>query len=533
MTYLNQVYTAPTPQSEPVDGQVQNSAGGYSFPVDDEVRMHRFLILGSEGGSYYASERELTLENIKGVRRRVQEDGIAAVKQIQDVSLNRRAPKRSPTLFALATAASFGDEETRKLAYQFMPEIARSGNDLFEFVKYADSMRGWGRMRRRAVANWYLDKTPAQLEYQVVKYRQRHGWTHRDLLRQAHPKPTTSTKSRKAILQWVTHQAVPNGVPSTNMIQAYLQIQEETDPKKVAEIITKHKLPWEAVAPEMLQHARVWQALAPEMLDDVLVRNLGNLTKTGAITPMNAVWAVQRIHGLVEVQYDVQTGLELPSKSHPLAILTALMIYRSGKSVRGSGTWEPVGQVVDALNQVFDQTFVHAPQTNKRIYLGIDVSGSMNSHTINNIPGFTARMAAAAMAMAVARREPNHYMAAFSHEMVPLNITAGDSLSDVVQKTSNIPMRRTDCAQPILDALEKKMPVDCFIILTDNESWAGKIHPAEALRKYRREMGIPAKLIATALVANEYSVADPTDAGMMDLVGFDTSIPQLIADFCQ
>ena len=531
MTYLHQVYTAPTPQSEPLNGQVKNSAGGYSFPVDDEVRMHRFLILGSEGGSYYASERELTLENIKGVRRRVQEDGIAAVRQIQDVSLNRRAPKRSPTLFALATAACFGDEETRKLAYQVMPEIARSGNDLFEFVKYADSMRGWGRMRRNAVANWYLGKTDEQLAYQVVKYRQRHRWTHRDLLRQAHPKPPTGSTNQE-ILQWVTQQTAPSELLATRMIHTFLEAQAETDPKKLAQLISAQKLPWEAVPAKMLQHPEIWRALAPDMLDDAFVRNLGNLTKSRAITPMDSSWAVERLHNLTKVRHNAD-GATLPGRSHPLAILTALMVYRSGKSVRGNSKWDPVAQVTNALDQVFDQTFVHAPQTNKRIYLGIDVSGSMGSHTINNIQGFTARMAAAAMAMAVARREPNHYIAAFSHKMVPLDITAGDSLTDVVQKTSNIPMRRTDCAQPILDALEKKMPVDCFIILTDNESWAGNIHPAEALRKYRKEMRIPAKLIATALVANEYSVADPTDAGMMDLVGFDTAIPQLIADFCQ
>ena len=34
-------------------------------------------------------------------------------------------------------------------------------------------------------------------------------------------------------------------------------------------------------------------------------------------------------------------------------------------------------QVVDALDQAFDQSFATAPQTNQRFYLGIDVSSSM------------------------------------------------------------------------------------------------------------------------------------------------------------
>ena len=46
-------------------------------------------------------------------------------------------------------------------------------------------------------------------------------------------------------------------------------------------------------------------------------------------------------------------------------------------------------------------------------------------------------------------------------------------------------------------------------------------------------MGIPAKLIVLAIAANKFSVADPEDVGMMDIVGFDTAIPHLIADFCK
>ena len=60
----------PAPQSEPLDErQVANSAGGHAYPVDDMTRLQRFLILGSEGGSYYASERKLTLENVDAVKR--------------------------------------------------------------------------------------------------------------------------------------------------------------------------------------------------------------------------------------------------------------------------------------------------------------------------------------------------------------------------------------------------------------------------------------------------------------------------------
>ena len=83
----------------------------------------------------------------------------------------------------------------------------------------------------------------------------------------------------------------------------------------------------------------------------------------------------------------------------------------------------------------------------------------------------------------------------------------------------------------MLDAITHKIPVDVFIIYTDNETWAGAIHPFQALRQYREKMGIPAKLIVVGMTATQFSIADPNDAGMLDVVGFDTATPNLIADF--
>ena len=44
-------------------------------------------------------------------------------------------------------------------------------------------------------------------------------------------------------------------------------------------------------------------------------------------------------------------------------------------------------------------------------------------------------------------------------------------------------------------------------------------------------MGIAAKLVVVAMASNGFSIADPEDAGMLDVVGFDAAAPQLIADF--
>lgn len=140
MSYLKNVVNRAktTPQTQPIPGssQVRNSAGGYSFPVDDWVRLDRFLVLGSEGGSYYATEKALTAENASAVIRCIQADGRRVVARIVEISEAGRAPKNDPAIFALALAISHGDLPTRRAAGDALPRVCRTGTHLFHFVEY-------------------------------------------------------------------------------------------------------------------------------------------------------------------------------------------------------------------------------------------------------------------------------------------------------------------------------------------------------------------------------------------------------------
>ena len=523
----------PTPQSEPLnERQVPNSAGGHAFPVDDMTRLHRFLILGSEGGSYYADERKLTLDNVKAVKRCItasEDSGMNAVTEIARISKSRRAAKPGPALFALAMAASYGSDKVRKTAFDFLNDVAVTGSHLQMFVDYIGTMRGWGRGLRKAIGNWYTQRPLKDAVYQTVKYRSRYNWTHRDLLRKSHPMGDGVWSD---LFAWITHGTMPSEDDNLSLIHAYEEAKTATTPR-LSTLIRNYRLSWEMVPSEMLDKPEVWRALAQDMPMTALLRNLATLTRVGVIAPMDSASVCESLKKIGTMNV-----------IHPIAVLTALLTYRAGRGVRGQHTWIPVPQVVDALDTAFDRSFTQAPQTNKRLYLGIDVSGSMGNSEIAGVPGLTPRMAAAAMAMVIARREPNYYMAGFAGNnnnwsdgygvntrMEPLSITASDSIYDAMPKTQAMPFGRTDCALPMLDAMAQNIPVDCFIILTDSETWCGNTHPVEALRQYRRKMNIPAKLIVVGMVSNEFSIADPTDAGMLDIVGFDAAAPALIADF--
>ncbi len=193
---LARVATRTTPQSEPILGstQIPNSAGGYAWAVDDWTRLDRFLILGSDGGTYYVGERQLTIENAQAVLNAIDADGQRVVRRVVEVSEAGRAPKNDPAIFVLALAAAKGDLATRQAAFAALPRVCRIGTHLLHFVQYVEGFRGWGRGLRTAVSTWYAQPA-GRLAYQAVKFRQRDGWAQRDLLRlRTRRHPTRSTR---------------------------------------------------------------------------------------------------------------------------------------------------------------------------------------------------------------------------------------------------------------------------------------------------------------------------------------------------
>jgi 60 kDa SS-A/Ro ribonucleoprotein len=206
-----------------------------------------------------------------------------------------------------------------------------------------------------------------------------------------------------------------------------------------------------------------------------------------------------------------------------------LKTYASGQGFRGGKTWNPVPGVVSALEDAFYLAFDAVEPTGKRYLFGIDVSGSMGS-LINNT-NVSCRSAAACMAMVSMRTEPRSYAFGFTDRFQDLGITAGDRLEEVERKVHHRNFGRTDCSVPMVHALSHRLEVDAFVVLTDNETYDGRTHPTVALESYRKKTGIDAKLIVVGMAVNDFSVADPADAGQMNVCGFDTAAPGIIANF--
>ena len=304
-------------------------------------------------------------------------------------------------------------------------------------------------------------------------------------------------------------------------------------------LIAEHRLPWEALPTWANADPEVWRAMLPHLGLTALVRNLGNMTRVGAIKPLDG--SEQAVAARLADERAIRKA-----RVHPLGILQALAVYRSGRGVRGEGTWTPSQVVLDALDDAFYKALANVEPTGKRHLLALDVSGSMGAQFGGSV--LTCREATAALALVTMAVEPATHVVGFtsaghherrfgglyggaSTELTPLTISPRQSLADAVAAVSGLPFGGTDCALPMLYALEKRLKVDAFVVMTDNETWAGTIHPVEALRRYREKMGIAAKLVVVGMTSTGFSTADPDDGGMLDVVGFDAAAPAVIADF--
>lgn len=530
-----------TPQSEPIlgreDDMSRNYAGGFAFTLDKWSMLDRFLIIGTSSNTYYVSARDLTKENAKNIIECLDDSPRRTIDRIVEISEAGRAINNDPALYALAIATA---KTPTYVTSHHLQSVARTSTHLFHYLEFVQQFRGWGRSLRDLVSSWYNNKPFSKLEYQVVKYRQRDGWTHQDVLRLAHPRPGTyihdaifawicSGSNEKSYNRWIEKRlnVSKQGTHSLDYINAYEAAKDASSEEEIIELIRNHNLTFEMI-PTEYRSAKVWEALLRSMPLWAMVRNLRNMTKAGLLTTSN-FYAVHTVASrLRDVDY-----IHL-SRMHPLAILKAIKAYSTSEGA--------MPQIIDALNDAFYLSFDNVEPTNKNIMLALDVSGSMSWSFVD--PIITCAEAAGALALVTANVEPNYILTAFSSAgendfqaggrygaISTINISPKQRLDDVLNQLQRMGFGGTDCALPMLYASERRMKIDAFVVLTDNETWHGDIHPSQALNDYRREYNSGAKLIVVGMTGTEFTIADPKDPGSLDVVGFDTATPNLISEF--
>lgn len=548
---LATITTRKTDQTRQADpAQEKNRAGGYTFVADDMNRLRRFLAMGVEGGTYYAGQDEVAIESSTLVLDLIRTRPTEVLATVVDMSTRGATTKQQPLMFTMAALAGAEDPEVRALTLNALPTVARTASHLFLFASYVKNFRGWGKGLRKGIARWYDGKDVDALAYQIEKYGSRYGYGHRDLLLLSHAgsaqsKSETADPARKALYAHAAGKPLTDtiGLLPFVTVQATALADSESVEETVRIIADSPRVSWEMVKSEHLGDKRVWEALldGDHVPIGALIKNLGRLTANGTLDPFGQDDRTARVIGRL-TSPEVLAG----GRIHPMATMLAGATYHLGHGLRGSLTWHPIPNIEKALHAAFLASFGSiTPDDTKTVVLGMDVSGSMDGGSVGGLP-MVPRDAAAGLAMALAAQFPRNLGLAFTgdwtgqkryrHELVantvtPINFDPLRRLPDLIAEARGLEFGRTDCALPIKHALDRGLAVDAFVVLTDNETYAGDVHPHQMLRTYRERTGINARMVTVSLVNNHSTIADPKDPLMLDVVGLDNNVVSLVGDF--
>lgn len=517
--------------------EIRNDAGGYVFGISDEARLHRFLTMGTDGGTFYLTEAELTRQNADVVFRAATSAPLMLVRAIRAVSEGGRAPRQNPTIFALAAACSMADDAGRKAALAAVPDVCRTFTHLAMFCKYVEQFRGWGRGLRKAVGTWYDTMPVEKLAIQMAKYPQREGWTHRDVLRSCADRGvsgdyTPFDDAHALLYNYATGKGVvdKNGEQMAgtlpDVILAYEALKRADKLADVLKLVAVDGVTWEMIPDRWINEPGVWDILIHRgMPITALIRQLPRITRVGVST------------AAINVITTALTDSERLTKGrvHPMKLLVAQKTYAAGRNEHGT-TWSPLRQITDALDAGFYASFGGVVAAGKSTLVGIDCSGSMGSSwgggtKVSKAP-LTCVEACAAVGMVTAATEPASEFVGFDTRAWRLDgISARRRLDDNVKYLHSQIAGGTDTSMPIQYALANHLKVDTIMVLTDGQTWAGRGHPWQVMEVYRQRVNPEAKLVTVAMTATGYSQAAPFDDKALDVSGFDAAVPQIIADF--
>lgn len=523
--YANNYSNPPVTTKLPGSNQVENNTGGYVFGVTPQKRLERFLIFGTDGGSYYVTETDLTKQNVDFIINLIKTDASMVLDTVYEVSTTGRSYRNSAAIFVLALLLNHADNSTKQKAVDYAPSIARTATMVYELAEFIEKLGGWGRAKRRAVAQWFTSKTPEDLAYQAVKYRQRNGWTLRDLMRLSHPVGVD-----QRLGNFILDKGSVTAFGTGDILTGFEMMQKASSAKNVIEILGLYpNLPWETIPTQFLKDVEVWKVLFynNSINGQALLRNVVRLAKIGAFNDIK--FAGDYAKKISDKAMIARTRL------HPVQYLLAGLTYQRGQRDRNAyasysssynKTWSNNTKISEALNAGFYDSFANVTPSGVPIRVGVDVSGSMSWGSAIGAD-VTAAEGAALMALVTAKVEPYVEIVGFANTLRDLGISPADSFESVIRKTKINNFGSTD---PSLLIRTASNSAEAFLVITDNEVNSGT-HPSRELVKYRSRTGLDAKLVVMGMTATNFTIADPNDAGMMDVAGFDASAPKVVSDF--
>lgn len=532
----------------------------------DEYFVRRFLCLGSKDNVYRsnAQHSKFSRNDVPFIERLIADRGIEVLDWINDVSVNNKACRQEPTMFAYAFCMVHGDEDVKNYGYQMLSNICRIPTHLFQFQNYCEELNmqknnksGWGRRHRMGISKWYnnfADKAP-KLAHLVTKYKKRSKWNHRDIVRLAHVKP--QNERIRTILKFIVNKEMEDVITLHDSLEvddrddkivkeqkeqhkkvkiflkAVIEAKECDDKERIMDLIGVQDLAREHVPNRFLSDKEVWRVLLRTMPPTAMIRNIGKMTKLGMFDDAKASNFISIVKGKMQSELLRDFGV------HPLRILFALKQYKEGKGDQGKLVWDPNQEIISILEKAFYDTVDLQPRTEKRYLLAVSVSGDMKKKLIGS--PLTASEATCAMILTIVKQGNRVETLLFENKCNPeqsfvSSIDRNDNLKSIKAKLDSFTSQSGERQTPFPSWSRKNSnSFDVIIFFTDTLTGEGAGRVTEPFIHCCHMVGTPNHvriIVAMTSKPNDpVNAVEPCDDQTLHVIGFDPSTPQIINTF--
>lgn len=470
--------------------KIINDAGGYVFEATDNDKLMRFLVIGTND-SFYRSGEFNSKKYYDYVLDMVSNNEDVVFDAVNKVVSGNLAKSKTPTIFTIAVLMNYAKDKAkaRELASQYI----KTSTDLFSWIDFVKNTKssygsGMGRAKRRVIQEFY-DMSDDSLAYQMVKYRSREGWSHKDVMRVGHP----FLKNKELAQFALGNDFNVNEVPS--IVQGFTKMSSAKNIEDVLDILDEYKnLPWETVPTEFLKEFDVWNKL--------LENNA--IPQVAMVRKLKVFIDNRFFHKSATFRREVESKIVDGAKNRPLHPMNYFLAFSNlTYNVLNVPT-----STLDALEEAFELSFKSVPSLGEKMKICVDVSGSMvwnNSH-----------IQALAAGLVLLKQEPSSEFYTFSDSESKSNITPSTSIQDALKSKFN--SAGTNIGSVIKGAIDDNKFYDSFVILTDSDVNYG--HRVDNLiNQYREKVNPNAKIITIAQVTNEFSLTSGDDDKSLNIAG--------------
>ena len=486
----------------------RNPEGFPAFSRSLEEAYLQVLLTNTLTGTFYAGKRELLADSLALHAEIAAEDAAFMARAI--VYARRQGFMRLQPIVGLAYLA----KSDLDLFHAIFGRVINSPGDLTDFVEIVRGgvvPGGMGRSIKRAVNQWLNGLS----EYHAVKYgRGGQGYSLRDVLRLTHPEPADA--ERDALFLWLTDRDAwledAGKRALLPQVDAFEQLKRvQGDQEQARDLIAAGRLPYEVATGVIGPDRETWRELMRQMPTFALLRHLNALQRAGVLRDADsAAYVADRLS---------DAGALRKARILPFRLFTAYRMFAPE-----TGTER---RVAEALVDGLDATFANMPDLGRGVAIAPDVSGSMRG-TIGRRSQVRYVDIAGIFTAALLKASGRALVLPFEHRVLDIRLSARDSAMTITDRLAAVGGGGTAVSAPISRLLDRQIPVNTFIGITDNIEWAtdqsGRRGFLPTWRAYRRHVAPAAQAFLITIAPYRHAVAPGDEPGVHYIYGWNEQV---------